>query len=158
MTADVREYLLRYIRMIHCTQYFVFTALVNSPFSLPTTTFFTSVLAEYRFHLYDLGPLLSNVIQPNMTTVLDGKFCIQVNLFQNYSFLNQLTHNMTTDCSLIPDFSTRKIQVENMLCTKIVLKAKTKTKNNFCTHHVLNLYFSCTEVSNQWTICRHIMG
>ena len=25
----------------------------------------------------------------------------QVNLFQKHSFLNQLTHNMTTDCSLI---------------------------------------------------------
>ena len=149
MTADVREYLLRYIRMIHCTQYFVFTALVNSPFSLPTTTFFTSVLAEYRFHLYDLGPLLSNVIQPNMTTVLDGKFCIQVNLFQNYSFLNQLTHNMTTDCSLIPDFSTRKIQVENMLCTNIVFCLCFGLQNNVCTHHVLNLYFSCTEFRNE---------
>ena len=60
---------------------------------------------------------------------------VQVNLFQKHSFLNQLTHNMTTDCSLITDFSTRKIQVENMLCTKIVLNAK--TKNNFCTQHVL---------------------
>ena len=38
---------------------------------------------------------------------------------------------MMTDCSLITDFSTKK----NI--------------------HVLNLYFSCTEVSNQWTICYH---
>ena len=72
---------------------------------------------------------------------------LQVNLFQKHSFLNQLTHNMMTDCSLITDFSTRKIQSQNMLCTKIVLNAKTKTQ--FCTHHVLNLYLSCTEVSNQ---------
>ena len=26
---------------------------------------------------------------------------LQVNLFQKHSFLNQLTHNMTTDCSLL---------------------------------------------------------
>ena len=35
---------------------------------------------------------------------------------------------------------------ENMLCTKNVLNVKTKTKNNFCAQHVLNLYFSCTEL------------
>jgi hypothetical protein len=47
-------------------------------------------------------------------------------------------------------FSTRKIEDQNMLCTKIVLNAKKKQKkNNFCTQHVLNLYFSCTEVVNQ---------
>ena len=50
---------------------------------------------------------------------------VQVNLCQKHSLLNQLTH-MTTDCSLITDFSTRKIQVQNMLCTKIALNAKTK--------------------------------
>ena len=81
---------------------------------------------------------------------------LQVNLCQKYSFLNQLTHYMTTDCSLIYDFSTRKIQVQNMLCTKIVFCFG--IQNNFCTQHVLNLYFSCTEVVNQWTICRHIVG
>ena len=67
---------------------------------------------------------------------------VQVNLCQKHSFLNQLTHNMTTDCSLITDFSTRKIQVQNMLCTKIVFCFG--IQNNFCTQHVLNLYFSCT--------------
>ena len=53
---------------------------------------------------------------------------MQVNLCQKHSFLNHLTHNMKTNCSLITEFSTRKIQVQNMLCTKIVLNAKTKTK------------------------------
>ena len=67
---------------------------------------------------------------------------VQVNLFQKHSFLNQLTHNMTTDCSLIPDFSTRKIQVENTLCTKIVFCFG--IQNNCCAQHVLNLYFSYT--------------
>ena len=83
---------------------------------------------------------------------------VQVNLFQKHSFLNQLTHNMTTDCSLSPDFSTKKIQVQNMLCTKIVFCFCFGIQNNFCTQHVLNLYFSCTEVGNQWTIFRHIVG
>ena len=43
-----------------------------------------------------------------------------------------------------------------MLCTQIVLNVK--TKNNFCTQHVLSLYSSCTEVGNQWAMCRHILG
>ena len=34
-----------------------------------------------------------------------------------------------------------------MLCTKSVLNAKkNKKKTNFCTQHVLNLYFSRTEL------------
>ena len=52
---------------------------------------------------------------------------VQVNLCQKHLFLNQLTRNMTTDCSLIYNFLPRKIQIQNMLCTKIVLNAKTKT-------------------------------
>ena len=42
------------------------------------------------------------------------KMILQVNLFQKHSFLNQLTHNMTTDCSLNYEFSIRKLQVQNM--------------------------------------------
>ena len=57
---------------------------------------------------------------------------IQLNLFQKHSFLNQLTHNTMTDCSLNYEFSARKLQVQNMLCvqkfpTKIVFNVKTKT-------------------------------
>ena len=33
--------------------------------------------------------------------------------------LHQLTHNMTTDCSLNHQFSTWKFQAQNMLCTQI---------------------------------------
>ena len=47
-------------------------------------------------------------------------FRIQVNLFQKRSFLHQLTHNMTTDCSLIYNFCPRDIQVQNLFCTNIV--------------------------------------
>ena len=83
---------------------------------------------------------------------------VQVNPCQKHSFSNQLTHNITTDCSLIPDFSTRKIQLQNMLCTNIVFCFCFGLQNNVCTHHVLNLYFSCTEFRNECTICRHIVG
>ena len=74
------------------------------------------------------------------------KVTVQVNLCQKHLFFNQLTHNMTTDCSLIPNFSAKKIQVQGMLCTKIVLNAKTKTKNQF-------LYTTCSELLffSYWT-------
>ena len=42
---------------------------------------------------------------------------IQVNLCQKLLLLHQLTHNMTTDCSLNYKFSTGKFQAENMLRT-----------------------------------------
>ena len=35
-----------------------------------------------------------------------------------------------------------------MMCTNIVLNVKTKTKNNFCTQHALNLYFSMNNLSS----------
>jgi hypothetical protein len=64
---------------------------------------------------------------------------VQVNLCQKHLFSHQLIHNMTKDCSLIYKFSTWKLKAQNMLCTKIVLNVKTKTKNNLCTQHVLSL-------------------
>ena len=42
-------------------------------------------------------------------------YLIQVNDCQKLLFLHQLTHNMTTDCSLNHQFSTWKFQVQNML-------------------------------------------
>ena len=39
---------------------------------------------------------------------------LQVNLFQKYLFLHQLTHNMTNDCPLNYQFSTWKFQAQNM--------------------------------------------
>ena len=54
--------------------------------------------------------------------------------------LESVTPNMTTDCSLIYNFLPRKIHIQNMLCTKIVLNAKiNKTKNKF-------LYTTCSEL------------
>ena len=49
--------------------------------------------------------------------------------------------------------SLQKIQVQNMLCTNIVLNVKTKTENNFCTQHVVSLYFSGNSMSNLLSYC-----
>ena len=74
---------------------------------------------------------------------------LQVNLFQKLSFFNQSTQNITRACSLI----SRKIQVYNMLCTNIALNVKTKTNNNFCTQHVVNLYFWGNSMNNLLSYC-----
>jgi hypothetical protein len=55
---------------------------------------------------------------------------MQVNLCQKRLFLHQLTHDMTKDCSLNYQFSTRKLQAQNMLGKQIVLNVKTKPKYN----------------------------
>ena len=88
---------------------------------------------------------------------IQQKMFLQVNLCQKHSFLNQLTHNMTTDCSLIYNFSARKIQVKNMFYAKVVCCFCFGLQNNICTQHVLNLYFSNIELVIQWTICCHIV-
>ena len=65
---------------------------------------------------------------------------LQVNLCQKLLFLHQLTHNMTTDCSLNYKFNTWKFQAqnmgENMLCTEIDFDIQ----NNLCTQHVLHMF------------------
>ena len=46
-------------------------------------------------------------IQPEMAICPEVVYVyVQVNLFQKHLFLHQLTHNMTTDCSLNCHFST----------------------------------------------------
>ena len=42
------------------------------------------------------------------------KLSVQVNLCKKLLFLHQLTHNMTTDCSLNYKFNTWKFQAQNM--------------------------------------------
>ena len=79
---------------------------------------------------------------------------LQVNQCQKLSFSNQLTHNITTDCSLIPDFSTRKIQLQNMLCTNIVFCFWLVFKTIF----VHNMFSICIFRGIQWTISCHIVG
>ena len=41
-------------------------------------------------------------------------YTVQANLCQKLLFLHQLTHNMTTDCSLDYKFSTCKLHAQNM--------------------------------------------
>ena len=63
---------------------------------------------------------------------------IQVNLFQKYLFLHQLTHNMTKDCSLNYEFSTWKLLV-------FVLTFRTIYVHNMfwtCNFHVLKSKFN----------------
>ena len=55
---------------------------------------------------------------------------LQVNHCQKHLFLDQLTDNMTKDCSLIYQFSTCKLQAQNM-CTQIVFCFD--IQNNLCT-------------------------
>mgnify|MGYP001399959719 CR=1 FL=1 len=43
---------------------------------------------------------------------------LQVNFCQKLLFLQQLTHNMTTDSSLNYEFGKRIVQAQNMLCTR----------------------------------------
>ena len=57
---------------------------------------------------------------------------IQVTLCQKLLFFHQLTHNITTDCSL----NYKLKPGENMLCTEIV----SDIQNNFCTQHVLPMF------------------
>ena len=80
----------------------------------------------------------------NIFVIIEMK--AQVNLCQKHSFLHLLTQNMTTDCSLNYKLSTWKIQVQYILCTQIVLSAKTRTKNNL-------MYTTCTElvIFSYWT-------
>ena len=65
---------------------------------------------------YILVPFLYNCRY--VLIILVDIFMIQVNLFQEHLFLYQLTHNMTTDFSLNYEFSTWKLQAQNM-CTQI---------------------------------------
>ena len=64
--------------------------------------------------------------------------------YLNFTFLHQLTHNMTTECSLNYKFSTWKLQAQNTLSTQIVFCFD--IHYNLCTQHVLSFQFSCTEL------------
>ena len=68
---------------------------------------------------------------------------VQVNLCQKLLFLHQLTHNMTTECSLNYEVSTWKLQAPNMLCTQIVWFFCFDIQNNLCTQHVLSMFWAC---------------
>ena len=74
-----------------------------------------------------------------ITILLFFVFCLQVNLFQKPSFLHQLIHNMTRDCSLNSpkNTSSEHVLYKNCCCFLFCFDIQ----NNICTQHVLNLYF-----------------
>jgi hypothetical protein len=78
---------------------------------------------------------------------------VQVNLCQKHLFSHQLTHNMTTDCSLIYQFNTWTTSSEhgkNMLCTQIVFCFYFDIQNNLCTQHVLSMFWACSFHVRNW--------
>ena len=72
---------------------------------------------------------------------------IQVNLSQKPSFLHQLTHNMTQDCSL----NSPKSSAEHVVYKKCFFCLD--IQNNICSQHVLNLCFSCNSMNNFSSYC-----
>ena len=100
---------------------------------------------------------LSRNLAEKMT---DKQIKVQVNICQKLLFLHQLTHNMTTDCSLNYKFSIHENSKlrpgENMLCTEIVFDIQ----NNFCTQHVLPMFqfgslifWTCNLMNNLTLYC-----
>ena len=82
-------------------------------------------------------------------------FLLQVNFCLKLLFLHQLTHNMTTDCSLFMKILSSQY-LQNMLCTQIVVfvltfrtcfvpklfwNPKQNKNNNLCTQHVLQAFW-----------------
>ena len=69
-------------------------------------------------------------------------YFVQVNLSQKLLFLHQLSHNMTTYCSLNYKFN-KYVKIpssehgENMLCTEIDFDIQ----NNLCSQHVLHMFW-----------------
>ena len=59
-----------------------------------------------------------------------------------------------TDCSLNYEFSARKIRIQNILCKKVVFLFLFWNSKQFLytISHILNLYFSFTELVIQWTM------
>ena len=69
---------------------------------------------------------------------------LQVNLCQKHLFLDQLTHNMTKDCSLIYQFSTWKLQAQNIGRTCCVQKLFWMSKQKQKTICVHNMFWACS--------------
>ena len=64
-------------------------------------------------------------------------FLIQVNLCQKLLFFHQLTHNMTTNCSLNYKFSKWKLQARTFCVHELFWMSKQKT---ICEH---NMFLAC---------------
>ena len=90
---------------------------------------------------------MPNFYQPSIMVSIYHAQYVQINLCQNHLFLYQLTHNVTTDCSLNYKFSTRKLQVQCMLCTQIVFVF------TFRTIYVHNMHWTCNSMNNLLSFC-----
>ena len=66
-------------------------------------------IREQPFDLCELSRGSSQGLEKNLIGRLFHNWYVQVNLCQKHLFLDQLTHNMTKDCSLIYQFSTWKL-------------------------------------------------
>ena len=97
------------------------------------------ILAD-KLTLFQLGQIMPTIL-------------LQVNLCQKHLFLDQLTHNMTNDCSLIYQFSTWKQQAQNMGITCCVQKLFWMSKQKQKTICVHNMFSPCSElvVFMYWT-------
>ena len=60
-----------------------------------------------------------NVDETSTKIKTKSRIIVQVNLCQKFLFLHQLTHNMTTDCSLFMKIVSSDY-LQNILCTQIV--------------------------------------
>ena len=70
---------------------------------------------------------------------------VQVSICQNHLFLHQLTHNMTTDCSLNYEIRTLKFQAQNMLRKCCIHKLFFVFAFTFRTIYVLSMYTTCSQ-------------
>ena len=75
-------------------------------------------------------------------------FFVQVNLFQKHIFLDQLTHNMTNECSLIYQFSIWKLQTQNMGRTYCVQKNFWMSKQKQICVHIM--FSPCCHLWVSW--------
>ena len=82
----------------------------------------------------------SNFIKTWFHKVRKADGLLQVNLCKKIFFLNQLTHNMTTDCSLNYKFNAWKLQAQNMFfCLFLIWHSEQFMYTLWaCNFHVLN--------------------
>ena len=71
---------------------------------------------------------------PVTTAWFKYRLSVQVNLFQKHTFLHQFTLDMTTDCSLNFNFSTRKMFFTQQFGTFIFLYWSCKSMNNLLSY------------------------
>ena len=88
-------------------------------------------------------------------------FILQVNIFQKHLFFHQLTHSLTKDCSLNYEFSTWKLQAQNMLC-KYINCSECQNKKQFvyttCSELVVFMYWTRNSMNNLLSNCGLVDG